>query len=540
MAINRSLRQQTLALMLGSLLLMLLVSLIITLTLAGSVNSYQNLLERPLASASLINRANLEFKTQVQEWKNVLLRGTDSADRSKYWSQFEASESAVQATLQEIAALDIDSAQQAEARELAQKHQTLGTAYRNSLRAFESAGMDPTAGDQAARGIDRDFSEHLSDLAVRLNQQAQEQSTVINQAASSAMWIGLVSLCVAAVLIGVLSQWLVNRRLVNPITHLIRQIEQLSHGRLGQPINSHRADELGTLARAANQLRDFLESTFGQLKRSTGELDRASGELNTIATRMAQGSRDQFSRTDQVATAMQEMSASAVQVAQHAAEAAHAADDVDSNAQQSAAVMQQTIAAMQAMLQQINHTTEVIQRLEGDSSRIGKVLDVIQGIAEQTNLLALNAAIEAARAGEAGRGFAVVADEVRTLAQRTAESTSEIQQIINDVQTGAGEAVKAIASGQAQSENSMQQVNQAGERLQQITLAIEAVRDMNRQISTAADEQTSVAEDISRNITEITDIAAANQKEVDSTSRASQTLHELSGELGTLTGRLSA
>ncbi|HCL42388.1 MAG TPA: methyl-accepting chemotaxis protein, partial [Pseudomonas sp.] len=505
MAINRSLRQQTLALMLGSLLLMLLVSLIITLTLAGSVNSYQNLLERPLASASLINRANLEFKTQVQEWKNVLLRGTDSADRSKYWSQFEASEGAVQATLQEIAALDIDSAQQAEARELAQKHQTLGTAYRNSLRAFESAGMDPTAGDQAARGIDRDFSEHLSDLAVRLNQQAQEQSTVINQAASSAMWIGLVSLCVAAVLIGVLSQWLVNRRLVNPITHLIRQIEQLSHGRLGQPINSHRADELGTLARAANQLRDFLESTFGQLKRSTGELDRASGELNTIATRMAQGSRDQFSRTDQVATAMQEMSASAVQVAQHAAEAAHAADDVDSNAQQSAAVMQQTIAAMQAMLQQINHTTEVIQRLEGDSSRIGKVLDVIQGIAEQTNLLALNAAIEAARAGEAGRGFAVVADEVRTLAQRTAESTSEIQQIINDVQTGAGEAVKAIASGQAQSENSMQQVNQAGERLQQITLAIEAVRDMNRQISTAADEQTSVAEDISRNITEITD-----------------------------------
>ncbi|MAD01222.1 methyl-accepting chemotaxis protein [Pseudomonas abyssi] len=540
MAINRSLRQQTLALMLGSLLLMLLVSLVITLTLAGSVNSYQSLLERPLASASLINRANLEFKTQVQEWKNVLLRGANNADRSKYWSQFEASEAAVQATLQEISALDIDSAQQAEARQLMQKHQALGSAYRDSLRAFETSGLEPTAGDQAARGIDRDFSEHLSDLALRLNQQAQQQSVQINQAASSALWVGLVSLCVAAVLIGVLSQWLVNRRLVNPITHLIRQIEQLSLGRLGQPIKSHRADELGTLARAANQLRDFLEDTFGQLKRSTGELDRASGELNTIATRMAQGSRDQFSRTDQVATAMQEMSASAVQVAQHAAEAAHAADDVDSNAQQSAAVMQQTIAAMQAMLQQINHTTEVIQRLEGDSSRIGKVLDVIQGIAEQTNLLALNAAIEAARAGEAGRGFAVVADEVRTLAQRTAESTSEIQQIINDVQTGAGEAVKAIASGQAQSENSMQQVNQAGERLQQITLAIEAVRDMNRQISTAADEQTSVAEDISRNITEITDIAAANQKEVDSTSRASQTLHELSGELGTLTGRLSA
>ena len=165
---------------------------------------------------------------------------------------------------------------------------------------------------------------------------------------------------------------------------------------------------------------------------------------------------------------------------------------------------------------------------------------MIQGIAEQTNLLALNAAIEAARAGEAGRGFAVVADEVRTLAKRTAESTAEIQQIINDVQSGADAAVKAIAIGQTRSESSMQQVNLAGERLTQITVAIESIRDMNRQISTAADEQTSVAEDITRNITEITDIAAANQSEVDNTARASQSLHELSGELSTLTQRLSA
>ena len=255
---------------------------------------------------------------------------------------------------------------------------------------------------------------------------------------------------------------------------------------------------------------------------------------------MAHGSREQFSRTDQVATAMQEMSAAAAEVAQHAAEAARAADDADSNAQEGGQVMQATIHAMQDMLAQITQTTEVIRRLEGDSNRIGKVLDVIQGIAEQTNLLALNAAIEAARAGEAGRGFAVVADEVRTLAKRTAESTAEIQQIINDVQSGAGEAVKAIAIGQTRSESSMQQVNLAGERLTQITVAIESIRDMNRQISTAADEQTSVAEDITRNITEITDIAAANQSEVDNTARASQALNDLSGELSTLTQRLSA
>ncbi len=540
MALNSSLRQQTLLLMGGSLALMLAVALAIVSSLAGSVSSYRQLLDSPVAAANLINQTNLEFKVQVQEWKNVLLRGADADDQRKYWAQFEASEEAVQDDLQQILSLDISADMRAEIEQLRTQHQALAANYRKSRDAFIAAGMDPVAGDRSARGIDREVSEHMQMLSTQLSEEAQAQSAAINQSASRAIWVGLTLLCAAAVIIGLLSLWLVNRRLVNPITLLINQVDQLSQGRMGAPIQTDRQDELGTLARAANQLRSFLGDTFSQLQRSTTELDRASGELNTIATRMAQGSRDQFSRTDQVATAMQEMSASAAEVAQHAAEAARAADEADSNAQDGGQVMQQTIKGMQEMLQQITHTTEVIRRLEGDSNRVGKVLDVIQGIAEQTNLLALNAAIEAARAGEAGRGFAVVADEVRTLAQRTAESTAEIQQIINNVQSGALEAVKAIENGQSRSETSMEHVTLAGDRLGQITQAIESIRDMNRQISTAADEQTSVAEDISRNITEITDIASANQTEVENTSRASQTLHGLSGELNTLTKRLSA
>jgi len=540
MALNSSLRHQTLLLMGGSLALMLVVALAIVSSLASSVGSYRDLLQNPVSAATLINQSNVHFKEQVQEWKNVLLRGSNAEDQRKYWAQFETSEQAVQDELKKILTLDISADIRTKVEQLLRQHQTLAAGYRTSRDAFIASGLDPLAGDRSARGIDREVGEQMQELSASLNETARSESAAINQAASRTVWVGLVLLCVAALVIGLLSLWLVNRRLVNPITLLIRQIDQLSEGRMGAPIHTERRDELGTLARAANQLRSFLGDTFSQLQRSTTELDRASGELNTIATRMAQGSRDQFSRTDQVATAMQEMSASAAEVAQHASAAARAADEADSNAQDGGQVMQQTIKGMQEMLQQITHTTEVIRRLEGDSNRIGKVLDVIQGIAEQTNLLALNAAIEAARAGEAGRGFAVVADEVRTLAQRTAESTAEIQQIINNVQSGALEAVKAIENGQSRSESSMTQVTLAGDRLGQITQAIESIRDMNRQISTAADEQTSVAEDISRNITEITDIASANQTQVDNTSRASQTLHGLSGELSALTQRLSA
>ncbi|WP_413044451.1 methyl-accepting chemotaxis protein [Pseudomonas sp. YJ42] len=233
------------------------------------------------------------------------------------------------------------------------------------------------------------------------------------------------------------------------------------------------------------------------------------------------------------------MSATAQEVARHAAEAAHAADAADHSAQQGENMMRSTIQTIAHMRGEIVNTAEVIRRLEADSGRIGKVLDVIRGIADQTNLLALNAAIEAARAGDAGRGFAVVADEVRTLARRTADSTAEIHQIIDTVQTGAVDAVRAIESGQNRSDEGVEQVTEAGSMLQRITREVEAIRDMNRQIATAAEEQTSVAEDISRNLTEITAIATTNQDNVERTEKASQNLHSLSAQLSEVTHRLA-
>jgi len=537
--LRKSLRVQILTLLGGSVAAMLLIALVCFQFLTSSVRGYAELVEGPLQASQSIDEANLQFKIQVQEWKNVLLRGRQPAELDKYWQQFQAREQQVQQLLGQL----IDSSDdklKAPLQQLRDSHRQLGVAYAQGRQAFLAAGADPVAGDLAVKGFDRAASEQMSALVEQLRADARERAASINASAERTVWLGVLVMLASALLVGLLSLWRVNRNLIEPITQLTEYVAQLSQGRFGARVDGRREDELGRLARAANTLRDFLAETVGRLKDNAQELEGASGQLRTIAGDMARGTQDQFQRTDQVATAMHEMSATAQEVARHAAEAARAADDADHSAQAGEQVMQQTIDIIGVVNREIAGTAAVIRHLENDSSRIGKVLEVIRGIAEQTNLLALNAAIEAARAGEAGRGFAVVADEVRSLAQRTAASIAEIHQIIEAVQSGAVEAVKAIESGQQRSEEGAEQVQQAGQMLQRITTAVEAIRDMNRQIATAAEEQTSLAEDISRNLIEITRIATANQQAVQHTEQAGQRLHGLSGQLGEVTSRLTA
>ncbi len=538
---SKSLRLQILALPSGSLVLVVLIALACFQFLSSNVHAYRGLLEGPLHASQLVDQANLQFKVQVQEWKNVLLRGKQPADRDKFWAQFEDQERQVQDTLGQLSAMNgLDSTTKTQIDALRTEHRTLGAAYRKGRDAYIASGGDPVAGDMAVKGVDRAASEQMTGLVAGLRKQSDEQSKILSSTADQTILIGTLVMLASALLVGVLTLWVVNRNIVAPISMLIEYVAQLSQGKFSDRVSITRQDELGRLAVAANTLRDFLADTFTRLKRSTTDLDSAGGELKAIAALMAQGTHEQFERTDQVATAMTEMSATAQEVARHAAQAAQAADEADRSSQEGSKVMGATITAITQMRTEISNTADVIRRLEADSGRIGKVLEVIRGIAEQTNLLALNAAIEAARAGDAGRGFAVVADEVRTLAQRTAASTAEINQIISSVQTGAVDAAQAIESGQARSQESVDQVALAGSSLERITSAVEAIRDMNRQIATAAEEQTSVAEDISRNLTEITAIATTNQDNVQRTQTASQNLHVLSVGLNDVISRLSA
>ncbi len=263
----------------------------------------------------------------------------------------------------------------------------------------------------------------------------------------------------------------------------------------------------GEFSQVAGFLKDFNDLLEKQLGIVTAAADKCSNVVSNVSSGGQGLILEQKGEVDQVATAMTEMSATVHEVARNATEAAEAAQRADEETGKGKMVVSQAIEAIDLLANEVNDAAQVIHRLEQDSDEIGAVLDVIRGIAEQTNLLALNAAIEAARAGEQGRGFAVVADEVRTLAQRTQQSTQEIQNMIERLQSGAQDAVKAMEQGRSRAQVGVEQAAEAGVSLETIAQAVGTISDMNTQIATAAEEQSVVAEEINLNIVSISDMA---------------------------------
>jgi methyl-accepting chemotaxis protein len=298
------------------------------------------------------------------------------------------------------------------------------------------------------------------------------------------------------------------------------------------PINSD--DELGQLAGSFNRFVEKIHGLVRQIVDMTGQLTELVGQVSTQAQRSEEAMERQRHETDQVATAINEMSAAAHEVAQSAQGAAEAAQKTDTEGQAAKKVVDGSIERIHTLVQDIRDSGVSLDTLQKDVSSIVSVLDVIRSIAEQTNLLALNAAIEAARAGEAGRGFAVVADEVRALASRTQQSTQEIQGMIDRLQKGTQDAVTAMRRSSDAGDVTSEQANRAGTSLDAIAQLIGTINAMNAQIASAAEEQTAVAEEINRSVHKI---AVAVDSVADETQQGAQTARNLAG-LGERLGAL--
>ncbi len=321
---------------------------------------------------------------------------------------------------------------------------------------------------------------------------------------------------------------------------IVNELQAFAKGDLVTKYSIAGKDEFSWMSWELTCARNEVAKLVNQLMGNSSQLAAAAEEMSTITTQSKKGVTNQEIEIGQVVTAMNDMSGKVHYVARHASEAASAAHEADEQSTSGNEVVQAVVGTINDLAADVERAGVVIEKLKADSMEIGTVLDVIRGIAEQTNLLALNAAIEAARAGEQGRGFAVVADEVRTLASRTQQSTEEIQQMIARVQDGTSEAAKAMEHGRATATASVEQASQAGASLALITQSIENIRAMNMQIATAAEEQSSTAEEINRSVVNISEISHETAQGAEQTAAASDELAGLALQLQGLVGRFKA
>lgn len=396
----------------------------------------------------------------------------------------------------------------------------------------EALGVDDGAWfDIASRRINQ-LTTYERELSAEIAAQAK---VLAAQARQSLVMLALVILLALTAV--VILTILIARNIRLAVQEIERVMTALAKRDLTQRSQYQGRDEFGRIALYANNMADELQGVMQEIGSATAQVATAAEESSAVTLQTSKGVQQQQQDTELVATAMHEMSATVRDVASSTAEAAALSEQVQKNAGSGQQKLQHTIALIERLAQQVDGTAQVIEQVKQDSNAITSVLDVIRGIAEQTNLLALNAAIEAARAGEQGRGFAVVADEVRTLAQRTAKSTGEIQRMIEGLQQGSVKASEAMRLSLQQAEEGTSNVNETGRILREVLEGISGINDKNIQIASAAEEQTTVADEINQKVLSISDVAVQTSAGAEQTAVTSRELARLAEQLESLIGR---
>ena len=404
-------------------------------------------------------------------------------------------------------------------------------------RLWEGFRVQLETSASAAEKVDLAALESASTQLLReMNKAVGLMATHIESRQRDLMWLAFGCL-VGILLLVVLGRQFGLRPLMSNLNLVEHGLTRVGGGDFTRHLEGGQRDnEIGRIIAGYNRMQAEVRALLGEVKASGGNTQAHVEQAVTAAQAAGDGARRQHENLDQVATAMTEMSATVAEVARHASLAAESTRNADECAQAGQRAVQRSAELLTSLSAQMERNAEGLVALREETAGVGKVLEVITAIAEQTNLLALNAAIEAARAGEAGRGFAVVADEVRTLASRTQQSTGEIQVIIQRLQAGAEQAVAAIQSSSELVRSNLQHVQEANQVLDTIVGAVDSINTMNAQIATAAEEQSQVAQDIDQRVAEVSGLAERGHGDAQSVMQVSDRIHS---EIQRLTAQLS-
>jgi methyl-accepting chemotaxis protein len=401
--------------------------------------------------------------------------------------------------------------------------------YRTSVQAYKTANdaIVTARKDMTAQGYEIvNLGDELYKVQLRLADEDTTQARTLQ--------IGGTLL---ALLLGIFAAVVITRQITRPLQQTLEVVDRIASGDLTHDIVVTRRDELGVLQQGIQRMGATLRDLISGIRDGVTQIASAAEELSAVTEQTSAGVNNQKVETDQVATAMHEMSATVHEVARNAEQASVAAANADTQARDGDKVVGEAITQIEKLAGEVLRSSDAMTQLEQESDKIGKVMDVIKAVAEQTNLLALNAAIEAARAGEAGRGFAVVADEVRGLAQRTQQSTEEIESLIAGLQNGTRQVSQIMLGSRTLTDSSVALTRKAGTSLESITQTVSSIQAMNQQIAAAAEQQSSVADEISRSIVNVRDVCEQTAAASEETAASSVELARLGNQLQMMVGR---
>jgi methyl-accepting chemotaxis protein len=403
--------------------------------------------------------------------------------------------------------------------------ETYVTAYMTLIKHIDG-GDKESAKKELFTTVRKAQSEYYTVLDKMIEHQSKEVEKIGNEAdhfAAQSKTIIVVLSLIAMVLAGFLSLFIV-RSITKPVAELVKANERLADGDLTVVIPATGSDEIGQLADSSRRMVENLRDLISNVADTSGQIASASNQLRSTAEQIATGAEEVASQTTTVATASEEMAATSGDIAQNCSMAAESSRQSSESASHGGAVVQETIAGMVKIAERVKHSAQTVESLGARSEQIGQIIGTIEDIADQTNLLALNAAIEAARAGEQGRGFAVVADEVRALAERTSKATREIGEMIKGIQTETKAAVRVMEEGVAEVEKGAISSQQSGEALDMILQQISEVSMQISQIATAAEEQTATTSEITMNVQQVTEVVHQTARGATETATAAAQL----------------
>ncbi|KAF7775168.1 methyl-accepting chemotaxis protein [Pseudoalteromonas citrea] len=497
------------------------------------IHQYQELFQQDIHRLNHIASLETEFKSQVQAWKNVLIRNEE-----KYWQQFEKHHNSIQKSAKESLNLltGADREHIALLKQIKNRHSSLFPKYANAYESFKTT-QSITQTDKQVRGIDREMASFLQETRVKVQSASNQHLAAINAQQTLVMTVyPIIALIISLVVVVVMLQ-LLKRTIILPLRALIANTVLISQGKYDLPMSYPYQDELGDLSNAIVDIKTHIVEAVSNITVVKGEVEEAFGEIDNVSEQISHGSNEQERCSADMEKTIAGLANIAEQLQQHSQMALNSTNTVTDQATHCTEIVDNSASSMKVLVSEVEKTSAVIQDLEQQAGSVSSVLDVISSIAEQTNLLALNAAIEAARAGEAGRGFAVVADEVRSLASKTQQSTLSITSVINNLQSAAQNAVNAMQEEISITTRNAEQTTQAQQSLKEIMKEMEQMTHLNNQVASAADQQSQITESLQQTLLQLQTISN-NYKELAQSDKVSKTVANANHDLNIMVEKL--